>query len=292
MSKSGIVNVRMVITEEKILSNIDKVQKLINPNSKKQIVQLEDDAYFKDLIESIKTYLIEYPKKKNFPISVYKAAYGLVEYATNQFEENTKRIEDLIRQREKNIALAASLKDALDAVENKSEDWKETIKNISNDFSEDIIETLGVIGRSKGTTSQNYQDAVKLINARIGNLETNLHIEIDMERIEDRSKALSYIGIEVADALKLIPTPEEPIETTNSDIEEAVEEKAEQVAPKQNVQNIEENKEYIEQTRVEVKPSLWQRFKNSKFVKAISYIMKIKVVVEVPNALPEGRGEE
>ena len=29
--KSGIVNVKMVITEEKILSNIDKVQKLINP---------------------------------------------------------------------------------------------------------------------------------------------------------------------------------------------------------------------------------------------------------------------
>ena len=26
MSKSGIVNVRMVITEEKIISNIDKVQ--------------------------------------------------------------------------------------------------------------------------------------------------------------------------------------------------------------------------------------------------------------------------
>ena len=59
--KRGIVNVKMIITEEKILSNIDKVQKLINPNSKKQIVQLEDDAYFKDLIDSIKVYLIEYP---------------------------------------------------------------------------------------------------------------------------------------------------------------------------------------------------------------------------------------
>ena len=34
--KQGIVNVKMIITEEKILSNIDKVQKLINPNSKKQ----------------------------------------------------------------------------------------------------------------------------------------------------------------------------------------------------------------------------------------------------------------
>ena len=285
MSRSGIVNVRMVITEEKILSNIDKVQKLINPNSKKQIIQLEDDAYFKDLIESIKTYLIEYPKKKNFPISVYKAAYGLVEYATNQFEENTKKIEDLIRQREKNISLAASLKDALDAVENKSEDWKETIKAISNDFSEDIIETLGVIGRAKGSTSQNYQDAVKLINARIGNLETNLHIEIDMERIEDRSKALSYIGIEVADALKLIPTPEEPIETVT---QENVEEVQAPILP----EAVEENKDYMEQTRVEVKPSLWQRIKNSKFVKAIKYIMKIKVVIEIPNALPEGRGEE
>ena len=286
MSRSGIVNVRMVITEEKILSNIDKVQKLINPNSKKQIVQLEDDAYFKDLIESIKTYLIEYPKKKNFPVSVYKAAYGLVEYATNQFEENTKRIEELIRQREKNIALAANLKEALEAVETKADDWKETIKNISGDFSEDIIETLGVIGRSKSSTSQNYQDSVKLINARIGNLETNLHIEIDMERIEDRSKALSYIGIEVADALKLIPTPEETLEPIAQNIQEQIQEA--------NTTTIEdaESKEYFEQTRVEVKPSLWQRIKNSKIVKAISYIMKIKVVVEVPNALPEGRGEQ
>ena len=111
--KSGIVNVKMVITEEKILSNIDKVQKMINPNSKKQIVELQEDSYFKDLIESIKTYLIEYPKKKNFPKSVYKAAYGLVEYATNQFEENTKQIETLIRQREKNISQAGDLKDLL-----------------------------------------------------------------------------------------------------------------------------------------------------------------------------------
>ena len=62
--KTGMVNVRMVITEEKILSNIDKIQKLINPNSKKQIVQLEEDTYFKDLIESVKLYLLEYPKKE------------------------------------------------------------------------------------------------------------------------------------------------------------------------------------------------------------------------------------
>ena len=277
MSRSGIVNVRMVITEEKILSNMDKVQKLINPNSKKQIVQLEEDAYFKDLIESIKTYLIEYPKKKNFPKSVYKAAYELVEYATNQFEENTKKIEELIRQREKNISLAAELKETLEIVENKEENWKEAVKRVSKDFPEDIIDTLGLIGRTKSAKSQNYQDAVKLINARIVNLESNLHIEIDMERIEDRSKALSYIGIEIADALKLIPAPQEDNEV------EAVLDQIEEVTP--------EDKTYFEQTRVEVKPSLWQRIKNSKIVRAISYAMKIKVVLQVP-ALPEGRGEQ
>ena len=167
MSKSGIVNVRMVITEEKILSNIAKVQKMIDPTSKKQIIQLEDDAFFKDLVESIKTYLIEYPKKKNFPKSVYNAAYGLVEFATNEFEENTKQIESLIRHREKNISLAAELKDVLNVVLSKEEGWKDTIKEMSPDFSDDIVETLGVIGRAKSTKSQNYQDALKIVNARI-----------------------------------------------------------------------------------------------------------------------------
>ena len=283
MSRSGIVNVRMVITEEKILSNIAKVQRLIDPNSKKQIVQLEDDAFFKDLVESIKTYLIEYPKKKNFPKSVYKAAYGLVEFATNEFEENTKQIEELIRQREKNIALSGELKDVLNMVVNKEDGWKESIKEMSDDFTEDILDTLGVIGRSKSDKSQNYQDALKLINARIANLESNLHIEVDIEIIEDKSKALSYIGIEVADALKLIPAPQE-------DVEEVVEEKIETVEqPKaqilQQEQPVEQDTQYYESTRVEVKPSLWQRFKQSKFVRTIKYIMKIKVVLDIP-ALP------
>ena len=280
MSRSGIVNVRMVITEEKILSNIDKIQKLINPKSKKQIVQLEEDTYFKDLIESVKSYLIEYPKKKNFPVSVYKAAYGLVEYATNQFEENTKKIEELIRQREENIALAGKLKEILEVVENKEKDWKDQVKKSEEDFSEDIIETLTIIGKRRSNNTEEYKDAQKLLNARINNLESNLHIEIDMERIEDRSKALSYIGIEVADALKSIPVPVE--ETNNQPVEE--------VQPQ--VQNVEETQqeEYVQETTFEAKPSLWQRIKNSKFVRTLRYITKIRVVLDY-SALPEGRGE-
>lgn len=269
-NKTGIVNIRMVITEEKILSSIDKVQKLINPNSKKQIVQLEDDAYFKDLIESIRLYLIEYPRKKNFPSSVYKAAYSLVEYATNQFEENTKQIEELIRQREKNISLSSDLKELLNNTINKEKDWKVYVKNASKIFQEDIITALGVIGRAKTDTSNNYKDAVKLVQARITNLESNLHIEIDMERIEDRSKALSYIGIEIADALKGIPTPVEAVE------EETY------------VQT--EQDTYLADTRVNAKQSLWQRVRQSKVARALTYVFKARLTNN-ENALPEGRGE-
>lgn len=283
MSRSGIVNVRMVITEEKILSNIEKVHKMINPKSKKQIIQLDDDTYFKDLVEAIKTYLVEYPKKQNFPASVYNAAFDLVEFATSQFEDNTKQIENLIRQRELNISLGGKLKELLKKVETKEKNWKEAVKEAQEDFDEDIINTLLIIGRSRSKETDHYKDALKLLKARISNLESNLHIEIDMERIEDKSKALSYIGIEVADALKLIPAPQE-------DAEEVVEEKIETVEqPKaqilQQAQPVEQDTQYYESTRVKVKPSLWQRFKQSKFVRTIKYIMKIKVVLDIP-ALP------
>ena len=321
--KSGIVNVKMVITEEKIASNIDKIQKLINPNSKKQIVQLEEDSYFRDLVESVKNYLIEYPKKKTFPKDVYKAAYDLVEYATNQFEENTRKVEELIRKREKNIKLANILGEVEKVVKAKSKNYKEIIKKVNKKYPEDVVEALKTISTEE-STSEEYQKAEKLIEAKIANLEANMFIEIDMERIEDRSKALSYIGIEIAEALKYIPAPvdafvsETETETEATPVVEVEKESTEEVT--NNVAAFtkeEENKStsellkdvitdatteefdteedaaasFFEETRFEEKPSLWQRIKNSKFVRTVKYIMQIKVVLDYP-ALPEGRGEE
>lgn len=275
MAKSSNGNVRMVITEEKILANIEKVRKMINPNSKKQIVQLEEDSYFLDLIASIKSYLEEYPKQDVFPKDVYDAAYDLVEYATTQFEENTKKIEELIRQRETNIALAAELKDVLTAVENKETNWKKKVQDLSGKLPEEIIDTLGVLGRAKSKKTQTYLDSLNQINTKISNLESNLYIEVDMERIEDRSKALSYIGIEIAESLKDI----ENVEQVNK-IEETEQQAIENIQDSQEIQN--EDTQYIEDTRLEVKPSLWDRIKNMKLIRGIRYIMKIKVVLELP----------
>lgn len=280
MAKSSNGNVRMVITEEKILANIEKVKKMINPNSKKRIVKLEEDSYFLDLIASIKSYLEEYPKQDVFPRDVYDAAYDLVEYATTQFEENTKKIEELIRQRESNIALASELKEVLKAVEAKETNWKKKVQDLSEKLPEDVIDTLGVIGRAKSKKTQTYLDSLNLINTKVSNLESNLFIEVDMERIEDKSKALSYIGIEIAESLKDIENIEE-VKNSNKENEESY--------VQHNAEN-QENTEYIEDTRVEVKPSLWERIKNMKLVRGIRYIMKIKVVLELPEMpeLPSG----
>ena len=328
MSKSDMVYARMIITEEKILFNIEKIQKLINPKSKKQIIQLDDDMFFRDLIESVKTYLIEYPKKKNFPTNVYKEAYGLVEYATTQFEENTKKIENLIRQRELNILNATQLKEILDMVEAKTKYAKQKIKEVEKLFDEDIIEALMFIENNENEETQEYEEFIKMVKTRINNLESNLHIEIDMERIEDRSKALSFIGIEIADALKSIPVPMSAFEEQVKQIEEKqakpvsecikneilnnevisneqqkvektekIEIQEEQIQEQvvNNQVKIEEQKEIQEQYKSETtfvkKPSLWQRIKNSKFVSAIRYITKIRIVIDYKDALPEGRGE-
>ncbi len=315
MSKSGIVYVKMIITEEKILFNIEKIQKLINPKSKKQIIQLDDDVFFKDLIESVKTYLIEYPKKKNFPSSVYRAAYGLVEYATNQFEENTKNIEELIRQRESNISNAMQLIEVLNFIETKDKEWKQKVEKLEKSFGIEIVETLVNIGESEEQGTEEYEDLVKVIKSKINNLESNLHIEIDMERIEDRSKALSYIGIEIADALKAIPVPIDAFEQVVEETEEvqvkaisevinnAVEETEQQtqiieetVKEEVNIEQInlvqEEQNQYAEETTFTTKPSLWQRIKNSKFVNAIKLLTRIRIVIDQNQALPEGRGEQ
>lgn len=293
----------MVITEEKILSNIDKIEKLINPNAKKQIVQLEEDANFRDLVESVKMYLMEYPKKKNFPADVYQAAFDLVEYATNQFEESTKKVEDLIRQREMNIKLANVLTDVLKVVKGKTKNWKEIVKKVKKKYPEDVVEALKMIGTEE-ENSEEYKTAEQLIVAKVGNLESNMFIEIDIERIEDRSKALSYIGIEIAEALKYVPAPlaDTEVAPTVAQLTEPVVEEVETIKPTSELlqdvivnnnpeENVQETAEaFFEETRFETKPSLWQRIKNSKFIRTINYIMKIKVVLDYP-ALPEGRGE-
>ena len=282
MAKSSNGNDKIIITQEKIIANIEKVRKLINPNSKKQIVQLEEDSYFLDLIASIKSYLGGYPKKEPFPRDVYDAAYDLVEYATSQFEDNTKKIEELIRQRETNIALSTELKEVLGAVEDRAPSWKRMVQELSGRLPDDVIDSLGVIGRAKSKKTQTYFDSLNIINTRISNLESNLYIEVDMERIEDKSKALSYIGIEIAESLKDIQNIEEPkvVEQSSVPQEQATTQDDLKNSEAEVSQDLVVQEPYTEE--VPAKPTLWERIKNMKLMRGIRYLMRIRVVLELP----------
>ena len=211
LKKTKLFNVRMMIKEEKILSNIYKVKKVINPTSKKQIIKLEEDSYFKDLMESITNFLTEYPSKTAFPSDVYKAAYDLVEYATLQFENNNNQIAQLMNEREENIKSSYILREALETVSEKQEGWTSRLSRYEGKFDKNISEGLSLIANSQNLEDENIRSATKMIETKISNLESNLFIEIDIERIEDRSKALSSIGIELADSLKTIPAPIERV---------------------------------------------------------------------------------
>ena len=124
-----------------------------------------------------------------------------------------------------------------------------------------------------------------------------------MERVEDRSKALSYIGIEIADALKLIPTPVEEM----AQIEEKA--KVDVKAQQEVVKNVKVNTKVVAQNTVQpqamnvqpqpvkeeqpkkVKSSLWNKIKNSKLVMAFKYAFKAKIVLQLPTGLPEGNSD-
>ena len=255
--KTKLFNVRMMI---------NKVKKLINPNSKKQIIKLEEDSYFKDLMESITNFLIEYPNKTAFPSDVYKSAYDLVEYATLQFENNNNQIAKLMSEREENIKTSYMLREALETVSEKQEGWVSRLSRYEGKFDKNISEGLSLIANSQNLEDENVRTATKMIETKISNLESNLFIEIDIERIEDRSKALSSIGIELADSLKTIPTPiervvanvstqnitnvEEEISTDElksfEDNKEAIIDEINRLKISENQKRIEEEKEKIE----------------------------------------------
>ena len=55
--------------------------------------------------------------------------------------------------------------------------------------------------------------------------------------------------------------------------------------------DIEEIQAYTASTTFRRKASLWERIKESKFMRAATYIFRIRIRIELPNALPEGRGD-
>ena len=236
--KTKLFNVRMMIKEEKILSNINKVKKLINPNSKKQIIKLEEDSYFKDLMESITNFLIEYPNKTAFPSDVYKSAYDLVEYATLQFENNNNQIAKLMSEREENIKTSYMLREALETVSEKQEGWVSRLSRYEGKFDKNISEGLSLIANSQNLEDENVRTATKMIETKISNLDSLKTIPAPIERVVANVSTQNIVNVEeeiTTDELRSF-----------EDNKEAIIDEINRLKISENQKRIEEEKEKIE----------------------------------------------
>ena len=109
----------------------------------------------------------------------------------------------------------------------------------------------------------------KTIKSKINNLETNMHIDIDLERITDKEKALSYISIELENVLAKLSNRAEPTIVVEAEDPVIPTNLVENYVPDYNVYG-----EYVDDSLILVKTDVWTKFVNSKFVAKVKELFK------------------
>lgn len=247
------------VEEGKIVSKIDKIFKQIDPNSKKQITELSENVEFRKNVEAIKEYLKSYIGNSDFPKEVYDKAEELTNFCNEEYKKLVEKKVELEIQAKKNIELSKVLNEVyLFAI--TREDFSSYVKNLKDNGLEDFIAKLETLAKSDRKSEQ-YIQCEKAIKSKINNLETNLHIDIDLDRITDKEKALSYISIELDNVLsKLTNCVELLVEVEVPDPIVPVE-LVECYVPDYSVYG-----EYVDDALVLIKNDLLSKFINSKFV--------------------------
>lgn len=268
------------ITNEQVIAKVDKVMKQIDPNSKKQITQLSENAQFKKMIEDIKGYVENYGEKDNFPADAYDKIEGLVRYCDGQYKELTEKKVELKKQIKVNTALASILNEVyLFAI--TREDFSDYEKTLKANGLGDYINSLKTIATTD-RKSEEYADCEKTVKSKINNLETNVHIEIDLERIEDKEKVLSYISIELENVLSKVSVATEVNVEINGVVEDTINEAE---LSEQYVADKAAYEQYQEDTVIEVKESIWSKIVNSSFIQKIKAFLLQDVTLTLPAAL-------
>ena len=165
-----------------------------------------------------------------------------------------------------------------------------------------VVAAISVVIQVLNAIKQAQKEATKATVEEVKQAQED--IESKEKQIEEAKKPVKrYVRVK-GYRVNAIKENEEPKEEK---VEIIKEQPKQEVVPKKKVSQlikIEENEEdtevdeqqaiqdYQESVTFEKKPSLWQRIKNSKLGRVVSYVLKIRIRIELPNALPEGRGEE
>ncbi len=184
---------------QKCIQKLDKLEKMINPNSKKSLILWEEDDAFKKLITDIKEYALTCDTSE-FPIELLDKLKALQSDASNQIIEGTTKIVSLNEQAKTNLELSRTLStmyiSAMAA--NPLAEYEEELSNPELAPMKEYLETIC----TAVPESEEYAKAEKAIKSKISNLENSVHITIDLERTTSKASALEYIKSEIVPAIE------------------------------------------------------------------------------------------
>ena len=185
---------------QRIVQKLDKLEKMINPNSKKSLILWEEDNSFKSLISLIVTYANNCDTKEEFPIEIYDRLKALSEDVDNQIKDGAIKVTTLNEQQKNNTILSEILSNAyVSATAGLPREEYEA--NVTDPEIAPFKEHLATIATTS-PDSEEYQDAEKAIKSKITNLENSVHITIDLERTTSKASALEYIKKEITPAVE------------------------------------------------------------------------------------------
>lgn len=180
---------------QRMVQKLEKLEKMINPNSKKSLILWEEDNGFKNLISMIVNYANTCDVDDEFPIELFDRLKALKEDVDAQIVSGKQKIEELQAQAKENTVLGESLSNAyIAATAGLSREEYEA--GLENSEIEGFKEQLATIA-SASPDSEEYAKAEKEIKSKINNLENSVHITIDLERTTSKGGALEYIKKEI-----------------------------------------------------------------------------------------------
>ena len=93
---------------QRVIQKLEKLEKMINPNSKKSLILWEEDDAFKSLISDIKDYALTCSTEE-FPVELLDKLKALQTDAVSQIVSGTSKIVSLNEQAKTNLELSRTL---------------------------------------------------------------------------------------------------------------------------------------------------------------------------------------
>ncbi len=213
------------VTElQRIVQKLEKLEKMINPNSKKSLILWEEDNSFKNLISSIVSYANNCDTKNEFPIELYDKLKALGEDVDKQIIDGKVKIEELNKQAKENLELSEKLSSAYISA-TAGLPIEEIEKAVIGTEVEEYKEKLEKIVTCEACTDE-YKEAEKAIKSKINNLENSVHIAIDLERTTSKGSALEFIKKETSPAIERLTMAynekNKPVNVTTIDSDDAI----------------------------------------------------------------------